>query len=566
MFLNASPSRSLGLIDTFMTEKNRPQKHLTNIIKQTYDPKVMPRFVLFLGAGASVSSGVPATQELILGWRDQYERIYGGKHESNGKQDEYSRLFETLYDKPSQRRECIEKIVSAATPSWGHIYLVNLMKNHVFNTIFTTNFDDLVDEACSRFTSDLRPIICAHDSSVKYVRLTASRPKIFKLHGDFLFDNIKNTVRELETLENNTRSKFEQFASEFGFIFLGYSGNDRSVMDVLNVLARTPGYFPGGIYWCKRRQDILSPSVEELARYAQLTIVEIEGFDEFCAELHAELELQLQDELRNPYECLTSKLNSLIEKTRINQGNEIAYVNHPVIKEDIGRLADHVELTVGRASIVPKLLIAQHAYNSGKFKESYGYAYDEISKSFSPLALRLCILSAVACADDGKVKDIIKLLDEKWVRYLYDLKACNVLHDLVVGLMRAKRYDDARRILSIGEREFGPMSPLHAAYNWDFHSINAAQVYRHLNESMPDELANRLRDISVKSIDWVSRFGSYVVLGMYSEALEEAAGFAKSSPQLARKMQFVADWPVCDLLKAEVREQLRGILSGEIRS
>jgi len=233
-----------------MTEKNRPQKHLTNIIKQMHDPKIMPRFVLFLGAGASVSSGVPATQELILKWRDQYEKIYGVKHESYDKQDEYSRLFEALYDKPSQRRECIEKIVSAATPSWGHIYLVNLMKNHVFNTIFTTNFDDLVDEACSRFTSDLRPIVCAHDSSVKYIRLTATRPKIFKLHGDFLFDNIKNTVRELETLESNTRSKFEQFASEFGFIFLGYSGNDRSVMDVLNVLARSPGYFPGGIYWC----------------------------------------------------------------------------------------------------------------------------------------------------------------------------------------------------------------------------------------------------------------------------------------------------------------------------
>jgi hypothetical protein len=83
---------------------------------------------------------------------------------------------------------------------------------------------------------------------------------------------------------------------------------------------------------------------------------------------------------------------------------------------------------------------------------------------------------------------------------------------------------------------------------------------------MPDELTNRLRGISVKSIDWASRFGSYVVLGMHAEALREAAGFAKSSPQLARKMQFVADWPVCDLLSGEVREDLRGILSGEIHS
>ena len=32
------------------------------------------------------------------------------------------------------------------------------------------------------------------------------------------------------------------------------------------------------------------------------------------------------------------------------------------------------------------------------------------------------------------------------------------------------------------------------------------------------------------------------------------------------QMQFVADWPVCDLLSGEVREDLRGILSGEIHS
>lgn len=310
----------------------KPQKHLSNLIKQLHNQKQAPKFVLFLGAGSSVTSGIPGAQELVSDWRESYSEIYGKDHESKGHSDEYSRLFEVLYDKPYQRRECIEKLVIKASPSWGHIYLVNLLKCGVFNTIFTTNFDDLLNEACSQFSPGLRPIVCAHDSSVKYVRITSSRPKIIKLHGDFLFDDIKNTVGELAALEENTKNKFEQFASEFGFIFLGYSGNDRSVMDVLSLLVKSPAAFPCGIYWCKRKQDILGPSVEALIKNAHVTLVEVDGFDEFCAELHSELGLQLQDELRDPYRCLTDRLNSLIQVAGVKGSDELNYVNHHVIK------------------------------------------------------------------------------------------------------------------------------------------------------------------------------------------------------------------------------------------
>ena len=216
----------------------KPCSHLINIIKDTRMHH--PNFVLFLGAGASASSKVPTASKLISEWREKFSATYP-EHDLNklpfyNTSDEYSKLFEILYDQQSQRREFIESKINEATPSMGYVYLVNLIRNGVFNTTFTTNFDDLLNEACYQFSSDLRPIVCAHDSSIKYVRITSKRPKIVKLHGDFLFDNIKNTVRELETLEDNMKNKLRQFASEFGFVFLGYSGNDRSVMDVVNTL------------------------------------------------------------------------------------------------------------------------------------------------------------------------------------------------------------------------------------------------------------------------------------------------------------------------------------------
>ena len=98
------------------------------------------------------------------------------------------------------------------------------------------------------------------------LRITSKRPKIIKLHGDYLFDDIKNTVRELETLETNMRDKLKTIASEFGLIVIGYAGNDRSVMDTLGTLLKNDSTFPHGIYWCVLKSEKLNHKLEILSR------------------------------------------------------------------------------------------------------------------------------------------------------------------------------------------------------------------------------------------------------------------------------------------------------------
>ena len=173
--------------------KTKPQSHLINILRDTKNHH--PNFTLFLGAGSSVTSGVTTASEMITDWRNKLYSMYGtgegvdtymGQYHWYNRPEEYSVLFETLYDQPSQRREYIETCLENARPSWGYIYLVNLIKNNTFNTVFTTNFDDLINEACYLFSGDVRPLVCAHDSSIRTLRITSARPKIIKLHGDFL--------------------------------------------------------------------------------------------------------------------------------------------------------------------------------------------------------------------------------------------------------------------------------------------------------------------------------------------------------------------------------------------
>lgn len=321
--------------------KKRGKTHLINLIGKRSNST--PNFALLVGAGASVSSGVKPTCRMISEWRQQLYEQTKSKEKFNKwlqKQDwwedeeEYSILFEKVCDERSQRRVYIEECVKEAKPSWGYIYLANMIAHNYFNVIFTPNFDDLLNEACFTF-ADCRPIVCAHDSAVMNIRVISIRPKIIKLHGDFLYDSIKNTVRETEILEKNMRDKFIQFAREYGLIVIGYGGNDRSIMDILDTLLMSEGYLPNGLYWCTRREDRINKRVQRLMRREKAYWVEIEGYDEFMAEIHHGLGLTLPDPVRDPYKATTEKLNRFIEARKKTK--------HRVIKKDIRELEKHVK-------------------------------------------------------------------------------------------------------------------------------------------------------------------------------------------------------------------------------
>ena len=262
----------------------------------------VPNFTLLLGAGCSVTSGIRTAYELTSLWKAE---IYKSAHpevvaptaeqidQYMTRQEtswfvptrEYSCLFERRFDLPRQRRMFIEAEVADKNPSIGYAYLIKLIEGGYLNTLFTTNFDDLINEAFFRF-SDLRPIVCAHDSSVSSISITSKRPKIIKLHGDYLFDDIKSTVRETETLEENIKKKFSEFSREHGLIVVGYSGGDRSIMEVVNHLLRSDDYFRHGIYWCLRKGERPSEELLKLLWKDRVYFVEIDGFDELMAQLH----------------------------------------------------------------------------------------------------------------------------------------------------------------------------------------------------------------------------------------------------------------------------------------
>lgn len=284
-----------------ISTKQRTLRDLLRFIRTRTDSN--SNYNLLLGAGCSVTSGVRSAAELCNIWRyeivedlnpqlikegvavqqEWLKRSHGDWYDP---QREYSTLFEKKYDLQRQRRMFVENEVKVASPSIGYAYLTSLVDQEYFNTIFTTNFDDLINEAFFLY-SNQRPIVCAHDSSINSITVTSKRPKIIKLHGDYLFDDIKATDRETESLGQNMKEKFIEFAKDFGLIVVGYAGGDRSIIDVLSLLLKNDDYFRNGVYWCVRKGSDIPEELRRLFWKDRVYFVEIEGFDELFAEMYS---------------------------------------------------------------------------------------------------------------------------------------------------------------------------------------------------------------------------------------------------------------------------------------
>lgn len=288
-------------------------------------------FALFLGAGASKSSGVPLASEMIAEWRDtawreqaptgiEFQAWCAQQAAWFQQEDEYSRLFELLYLDPPSRQKFIESKIQDAFPSWGYLYLANMMSSGRFNVVFTTNFDDLINDALTIFLG-YNPVMCAADSEVSTINATSERAKIIKLHGDYLFQSIRNTVEELQRLGVNMEQKFCEFATQCGLVQIGYAGRDQSVMGVLEQLLKQERTFPHGVYWGVRPGSDIPERVQRLAQKhpKRFNLFACPDFDLFMARLHDALKgennqaLPLPATILRPYDALQQRYQRLLD-------------------------------------------------------------------------------------------------------------------------------------------------------------------------------------------------------------------------------------------------------------
>ena len=248
-------------------------------------------FSLFLGAGASITSGIPSATRCVWEWKkdifctnnpgleeqvseitlltvqNQIDRwlINNGYVPGDG-EDDYCYYIEQCLPIPDDRRRFFQSLIREAKPHIGYRLVCLLAQAQLFRSIWTTNFDGLVPRAAAEFS--LTPIEIGIDCQERTYRQPARGEIVcVALHGDYRYDYLKNTKQELLEQEAALKQHLIKTMQTDSLIVSGYSGRDDSVMKAL-YQALTDGNGRGKLFWCGYSENT-SESVLRLLQAAR---------------------------------------------------------------------------------------------------------------------------------------------------------------------------------------------------------------------------------------------------------------------------------------------------------
>jgi len=213
------------------------------------------KFCFFLGAGCSATSGIPTVGTLVNdiwlpklrelkiknqeNFDDWFKKRFPEYDKDNAAQY-YGEMMESLFPTLKQRQQEIERLVEKGRPGFGYTVLAQLLSEKFresCNKILTTNFDDMVADALYLYTSK-KPVVILHESLASFVKISDKRPLVIKMHGDSKFSP-QNTNEETSELPKELKEVLKKLFSETGLIFIGYGGNDPSIIKILNEASKS---------------------------------------------------------------------------------------------------------------------------------------------------------------------------------------------------------------------------------------------------------------------------------------------------------------------------------------
>lgn len=267
---------------------------------------------MLLGAGASVSSAIPSAWQCIWEWKrkifltnnpgleNQFSELTllsaqrgiqdwldkQGGYPALDSPEEYSFYIKKCFPIAHHRRQFFADMIHHAKPYLGYELLCLMAEEGILTSSWTTNFDGLVAKASVKY--DITAVEVGIDSQNRAFRQPRRGELLcVSLHGDYRYDELKNTDAELQEQEAALREALITELREATLIVIGYSGRDASLMKALENAYSHPG--PGALFWCGFGDEIAAPVklLLEKARASKRTayFVPTNGFDETLSRL-----------------------------------------------------------------------------------------------------------------------------------------------------------------------------------------------------------------------------------------------------------------------------------------
>lgn len=245
--------------------------------------------LVFLGAGASMSSGMPSATQCIWEWKRsifltnnpglerQFEELSlpsvrqriqswldsQRRFPKEGAADEYSVFIEACYARGDDRRRYFQDWVKSADPGLGYQLLAELARRRLVSSVWTTNFDGLVARAAA--ASGVTAIEIGQDSKERATcPMALDELQCVAMHGDYRYDPLKNTQRELAEQEAELRAALIPLLRSHPVLVCGYSGRDASVMAAFLEAYQDPKQQRLPLFWTQYGDSPASGDVANL--------------------------------------------------------------------------------------------------------------------------------------------------------------------------------------------------------------------------------------------------------------------------------------------------------------
>jgi protein O-mannosyl-transferase len=281
------------------------------------------RYAFLLGAGASISSEIPAAKVLASRWLEQIKENNPDGYEKLTQHPEYKKgniaalyteVYPIRFPIPGDGHRAIEKIMSdkKVQPNIGYSILAQVMNKTRHNLVLTTNFDRLTETALL-FYQNIHARVIAHETMLDVVAIDDQHPSIAKVHRDMFFSPI-STEDGVGALSGRWPEIIKGILSQYHVIAIGYGGNDGGLMKVLSeALKENPN---AQMYWCHMDDQVEKLQEFSAQAMSRVISVKIPSFDEMMYVLGQKLDyprlseqfIKIAKERKQGYEAQIDKM------------------------------------------------------------------------------------------------------------------------------------------------------------------------------------------------------------------------------------------------------------------
>lgn len=231
------------------------------------------------GISVDSRSRVPVTE--VRSWLElqSWYRLSRSRGESD-----YSAVFRQFKPTRDHQVRYITQLLEGTSASRAYHGLAHLMRSRHFPVVLTTNFDPLLENCYKgKFQTEASLRVVESPEAFALTTIETDRILLAHLHGNVNGYDIANLDEDTRLLIPEIESAARRLLNPTALVVIGYSGNDNSVMGMLEHLAKEdPSAFRRGVvYWCHTHDSTPSPRVMTfLNQVTQGFTVSISGFDQ----------------------------------------------------------------------------------------------------------------------------------------------------------------------------------------------------------------------------------------------------------------------------------------------